>query len=131
LSVTHRFVVGQKVRVSIPSQYGMTLPSTIATIVAVNTATAAAGNTITVDIDTTGLAPFVFPLTAVAAVGMTFAQVVPVGEDTGVALLAGTDILSDATRNTGYVGVLLASGVDSPAGQNGDVIYWKAGKSFS
>ncbi len=129
LSVTHRFVVGQKVRISIPSAYGMTLAPTIASIVAVNTATAAAGNTITVDLDTTGLAPFVFPLTAAAP--FTPAQVVPVGEDTAVALAAGTNILSDATVNNNYIGVRLAAGVDSPAGQANDVIYWRAGKSFS
>jgi len=132
LSVRHRYVVGQKVRVSIPAAYGMTLPPTIATIVAVNTATASTGNTITVDIDTTGLAPFVFPLTAVAAVGMNFAQVVPVGEDTSQALLSGTNILSDATVNDSSYGILLAGGtVDTPAGMNNDVIYWRAGTSFN
>ena len=129
LSVRHLYTVGQKVRISIPSVYGMTLAPTIATIVAVNTATAAAGNTITVDLDTTGLAPFVFPLTA--ATPFTHAFVVPVGEDTATALTAGTDILADATRDVNYMGAILFAGVDSPAGQAGDVIYWKAGKSFS
>ena len=131
LSVTHRFSVGQKVRISIPSQYTMTLAPTIATIVAVNTATAAAGNTITVDLDTTGLGVFAFPTTAVAAAGFTPAMVVPVGEDTAVALAAGTNILADATNNRNYIGIRLAAGVDSPAGQANDVIYWRAGKSFS
>ena len=137
LSVRHMYTVGQKVRISVPAGknalpvYGMVIPPTIATIVAVDTGTAAANNTITVDLDTTGLNPFVFPLTAVAANGFTPATVVPVGEDTGVALTAGTDILADATRDVNYMGVTLAAGVDSPAGRNGDVIYWAAGNTFA
>jgi hypothetical protein len=128
LSVTHGFTVGQKIRVSIPAAFGMTLAPTQATILAINT-TATTGNTITVDIDTTMLAPFVFPLTAAPA--FTPAQVVPLGEDTGTALNSGVDILGDSTLNTAIMGILLAAGADSPAGQNGDTIAWVAGKSFS
>ena len=53
------------------------------------------------------------------------------GEDTATALLAGVDILSDATLNTGYLGMLLTGGINNPGGAASDVVYWVAGKSFS
>ena len=129
MSVNHYYTVGQKVRVIIPAVYGMTLPATQGTIVAIDGATGVGHNTITVDIDTTALAAFVFPLTA--ATPFTFAEVIPVGEDTSTALSTGNNILADATLNVNAIGALLYAGVDSPAGRAGDVIYWKAGKSFN
>ena len=68
---------------------------------------------------------------ASSAVPFSQAQVVPFGEDTGYALTQSVNILGDATVNQSIVGVQLAAGALSPAGQNGDVIYWIAGKSFS
>lgn len=126
----HNFTVGQKVRFKIPTitvlAYGMTqLNDLTGNVVAISTA----NNTITVDIDTTGFGAFAFPLTADTP--FTFAQVVPVGEDTAIALQLMTDILGDATLNTAFIGIKLAGGADSPAGANADVMYWTAGKSFS
>jgi hypothetical protein len=80
-------------------------------------------------VDTTGFTAFAFPLTT--APGFTPAQVVPIGENTATALLLGADILGDATRNTAFFGIQLRAGTASPAGVDGDVIYWVAGKSFS
>lgn len=130
LSVTHGFTVGQVVRFIIPTitstYFGMTeLDGQTGTITAINTTT----NTITVDIDTSSYTAFAFPLTTTP--GFTPAQVVPVGENTAEAITAGTDLLGDATVNTGYFGLQLAAGTNSPAGSNNDVIYWVAGKSFS
>ena len=121
LTVTHGFTVGQKVRFQVSSDYGMTeINNLTGTITAISTA----NNTITVDIDSTGFTAFAFPATA--AVPFTPAQVVPVGE-AGDAAYA--NLLDDATENTGFIGMSLAAGTDSPAGASNDVIYWVAGKS--
>ena len=135
LSVTHNYVVGQKIRLHVPAvtatTYGMTeIDGREATIVAVGTADALGStNTITIDIDTTGFTAFAFPLTGAA--GFTPAHVVPVGENTSAALFAGTDILSDAVLNTATSGLVLMGGANGPAGINGHVISWVAGKSFN
>lgn len=125
-SVTHGYTVGQTLRFQVDPAYGM---SEINGLSGVITAVSTANNTVTVDIDTTGFTAFAFPVTA--DVPFTHAYTAPVGEDTAAALTAGTDILGDATINEGYIGMKLASGTDSPAGNNNDVIYWVAGKSFS
>jgi hypothetical protein len=135
LSVTHYYTVGQAIRFVIPTvtaaAYGMTQLNGIeAAIVAVGQADVNGfTNTITVDIDTTGFSPFAFPLTT--APGFTPAQIVPVGEWTAVALNAGVNILGDATTNTGFFGIQLQGGANSPGGSASDVVYWVAGTSFS
>lgn len=129
MSVTHGYTVGQKVRFVIPAAFGMTeLNGLAGTITAIDT-TATTGNSITVDINTTTFTPFAFPLTADAP--FTPAEVVPFGENTATAISAGVNVLGDSTINTGYIGIQLAAGANSPAGQLNDVIYWVAGKSFS
>jgi hypothetical protein len=128
MTVTHNFVIGQAVRIYVAPMYGMVeMDGLLGNIVAV------AASTITVDIDSTGFTPFAWPLTAVAVAPHTFAQVVPVGEDTAVALAAvpQANILSGATINTGYTGIVLGAGITSPAGTAGDVIRWRATSSFN
>lgn len=131
MSVTHGYKVGQLVRMVVPAVFGMTeMDGLKATIVAINTATTeATGNTITLNVDSSAFTAFAFPVSAVSP--FTFAQVVPMGEDTPYALSQGVDILSGATVNTAYIGMQLAAGANSPAGVTSDVIYWVAGKSFS
>lgn len=135
LSVNHTFTVGQSVRLIVPTvtatAFGMTeLNGVEATIVAINQADHNGfTNTITIDQDTTGFTIFAFPLTTDP--GFTPAQVVPIGENTAVALNLGANILGDATINTGIFGMQLQGGAGSPAGVADDVIYWVAGKSFS
>ncbi len=129
LSVTHGYQVGQSVRVVVPAACGMVEINNLeGTIVAINTNTSS-GNTITLNINSTGFTAFAFPLTA--AVPFSPAEIVPIGEDTGFALSQGANILSDATVNEAVVGMLLQGGVNCPAGANDDVIYWVAGQSFS
>jgi hypothetical protein len=126
LTVPSGYVVGQSIRFSVPPQFGMIqLDQQVATIVAVNDALAT--QTITVNIDTTAYTAFTFPLNA--SYPFSPAMVVPMGENTAYAIAQAQNILSDATYNTGYIGVILASGANSPAGANADVIYWVAGKS--
>jgi len=129
LSVTHGYQVGQSVRMIVPAAFGMVeMNGLLGDIVAINT-NVSSGNTITLDINSSGFTAFAFPLSA--AVPFTFAEVVPVGEDTALALSSNVNILSDATLNTGYIGMTLQGGVNCPAGASSDVIYWVAGKSFS
>lgn len=130
MAAPHNFTVGQKVSFRIPqvtaTAFGMTpLNNVNATVLAVSTA----NNTITVDVNTTAFPAFVFPLNA--DLPFTYAQVVPVGEDTAAALAANTNILGDAVVNTAILGMILAGGATGPGGAAADVMYWVAGKSFS
>lgn len=125
-TVTHGYKVGQKIKLHLSTVNGMPeIDGQVATILAVNTTT----NTVTVDIDTSGLAGFDFGLTAEADAGYTHAFAVPVGTTAGGSL-------DDATNNEAIIGMYLAPGdgttgdtVGGPAGVIGDVIYWIAGKS--
>jgi len=129
MSVTHGYKVGQAVRFIVPAAYGMVeMNNLLGTITAINTTTTS-GNTITVNIDSTAFTAFTFPVSA--ATPFTFAEVVPVGEDTASALSSGVDILTDSTINTGYIGMVLTGGASCPGGDTSDVMYWVAGKSFS
>jgi hypothetical protein len=123
------FDVGQQVRFYVGPEYGMVeingLTGNVLAVDLVN-------NTITVDIDTTAFTAFAWPLTAVAAIPHTLAQVVPVGENTAVALaqLPPVDILTDATINRNLIGIILEAN-GGPAGSQGDVIFWRATSSFN
>lgn len=122
-SIPHGYQVGQEVRFTIPSVSGMTqLDGQAGTITAVNSAT-----TFTVNIDTSAYTTFTFP--TVAQQPSSYPLVAPVGEDTAQALASVVDILTDATVNNGFLGMVLPAGADSPGGQANDVIYWVAGKS--
>jgi hypothetical protein len=136
LSVTHNYTVGQVIRFVVPvvtaAAYGMSeLNGLQGTIVAVNATDGTSTNTITVDIDTTGFTAFALPLTANPY--HTFAQVIPVGESTRAALAAvpQANLLGGATENQALFGLQLMAGTLSPAGANGDIIRWVAGKSFN
>lgn len=100
LSVAHDFTVGEKVRIFNPdSNFGMgQIHNQLGTISAVATGST---NTITVDIDSSAYTAFAFPTSAIAAGGITFAQVVPVGD-------SGT-VLTGATNNVSAKRVLIES----------------------
>jgi hypothetical protein len=110
LSVAHSYTPGEKVRIILPKEFtgGVTsaLNNALATITAVNYTT----NTITLDLSGVGTA-FAFPTSATAAAGVSFPQIVPVGEAAinTIALPVGNS-LSDATRNTSIRGVVVGSG---------------------
>ena len=134
LSVTHNYVVGQAVRFVVPTvtavAFGMTqLDGLQGTILAVGVTDGTSTNTIVVDIDVSGFTAFAWPLTANPR--CTPPQVIPVGDNTAVSLIAGADILSDATINTAQTGMLLKPGLLSPAGTAADGIFWVAGKSVN
>ena len=109
LSVAHAFTVGEKVRLIVPAVFGMTqMNNLIATITAVNYTL----NTITLDVDASAFTAFAFPTSAIGAAGITFAQVIPVGEAAvnTVAMPVGNN-LNDATLNASINGVIIAPGV--------------------
>lgn len=109
MSVTHGFTVGQLVRIIVPSVFGMTqMNNLLATITAINTTT----NSITINVDSTAFTAFVFPSSAVAALGINFAQVVPVGE---AATAPYQNLLDDATRNLSFTGVQIGTGAQTSA----------------
>ena len=134
LTVTHTFTVGQRVRLILPTvtmaAFGMpSLNDRECTIVAIGAADAdSVTNTITVDVNSGGMT-FAWPLTTDPA--FTPPQVVPVGQDSGFTQFAAASYIGDSEINQGYIGISLAAGVNSPAGQTSDVIYWVAGKSFN
>lgn len=137
VSVPSGYKVGQEVRVIVPqtsqagvSDYGMVeIDGLVGRITAVDDTLAT--QTVTLDIDSSAFTAFTFPTAAKAAQPLSKAMLVPVGIDTGYAIAQSQNILSDATDNEGFIGVKLAAGNSSPAGNNADVIYWVAGKSFS
>ncbi len=149
-SVVNSFVVGQVVRFTIPAESGMTqLDGLAATIIGI-----VDSFNFIINVNTTGFTAFTFP--TVAQQPSSFPIVVPVGEDTSRALLIGgnqtpigpnglfingtqSGILSDATTNTAFLGIVLgtgALGVASGAATTGpagtaalDFVFWRAGKS--
>ncbi len=126
LSVAHGYTVGQEVRFNVPSAFGMTeINGLLGVITAVTTGST---NTITVNIDSTGFTAFAFPTSAVAAAGVTFAQVVPVGEAAinSVSQPFG-NLLDDATRNVSVTGVIVGSTVQT----TGKLYQWFARKATS
>lgn len=107
MSVTHGFTVGQAVRLVVPAACGMVeMNGLLATILAVDLV----NNTITVNVDSSGFTAFAFPSSATAAAGVTFAQVVPVGE---AATAPYQNLLDDATYNTSFRGVIVGTGVQT------------------
>jgi hypothetical protein len=128
-SVQHTYTVGQQVRFTVPSAFGMTqINGLTGNIIAVNTATGNGNNTFTVDINSSAFTAFAFPTTT-SPYANSPALVVPVGENTATALTYGQNILADATVNTGFIGMTLAAGAGMPAGVASDKIFWVAGKS--
>ena len=114
--VDHGYTTGDKVRLNVPSEFGMTQMNGL-----LGTVTYLTASTFSVDIDSTAFTAFKFPLPAI--VPFTYAEVVCVG---GV---SSTTSYSDAIANGLYIGITLMPGVLSPAGSTFDVISWQAYKS--
>lgn len=125
MNVTHGFTVGQEVRILVSSDFGMTqINNQLAVITAINTTT----NSITVNIDTTSYTAFAYPSSATAALGVTFPQVVPVGEAAinSVSQPYG-NLLDDATRNTSFTGVTIGTSAQT----TGKLYQWIAKRGTS
>lgn len=121
MSVTHGYVVGEKVRIVVPAAYGMTqINGLLATITAINTAT----NTITTDIDSSAFTAFAYPTSAIAAAGVSQALVVPVGE---AATGTYANLLDDSMTNQSFTGILVGTTVQT----TGVLYQWIARKGLS
>lgn len=112
------YSVGSVLKFSIPSVYGMTeLDGLQGTILSYTEAT----NTYVVDIDSSAFTAFAWPA----------ASAVPISPPIATPIGSSGNSLGDATNNLANLSIKLGAGIDGPAGSTGDVIYWKAGKSFS
>jgi len=123
-SVAHGYTIGQNIRIDVPAVCGMIQMNGL-----IGTITAVTAGTFTVNINSTNFTAFTFP--TAAQTPCTFAQAVPMGTTAG-------GVLDDATYNQGYIGMILGGGLaaigaaaNGPAGILGDVVYWRAGKSFN
>ena len=118
--VDHGYTTGQVVRMRVPAGCGMIQMDGL-----LGTVTNLTAGTFAINIDSTLFTAFAFP--TVAAVPFTPAEVVPVGDTTG-------ETTAGAMVNQGYMGIILGSGgavSGTPTGVNGDIIKWRAGKSFN
>jgi hypothetical protein len=148
-AIAHGLTPGQEVRFNIPAVAGMTqLDETLSggyssPLIAATIVSVVDDYNFTINVDTTGYTAFTYP--TIAQQPSSFPEVTPVGEDTGFALTSNTNqvpsiggvqinntntgILADSTVNTGFLGMILPTGVNSPGGIAADTVYWRAGKA--
>lgn len=127
-SVDHNYVVGQKIQLNVPAPFGMVEADKLeGKVVAIS----AANNTVTLDIDSSAFTAFAFP----ASTGYpdSFPHAAPVGQN-GVNPPVGSPNagynMQIAYQSGLFVPYMyLPAGVQSPAGSNNDVIYWRAYRS--
>jgi hypothetical protein len=128
-SVDHGFFNNMRVRINVPAACGMIEMNGLeGTVTVIN------ASTFSVDIDSTAFTAFNFPLPG--AVPFTYSEVVPMGQ-TPRLLVPSWAASKTNTTELGY-GLLLQGGLalvgaaaNGPAGINGDIMYWRAGKSFN
>lgn len=127
---TNYYVVGMKVRFSVPSSFGMTqIDGLTGTI----TALSSANYTMTVDIDSTSFTTFAFPASTSSPTARLFATIAPAGASTQYNTVTGVQTGYNFTLQPFHTGqftpyMFLAAGAQSPAGSSGDVIVWQAYK---
>jgi hypothetical protein len=123
---TPYYVVGMKVRFSVPSSFGMT---EINNLTGTITALSSANYTMTVDIDSTAFTTFAFPASTSSPTAALFATVAPAGAQTSfnpVTLVQTGYEFQKQPFHTGQFTpyMFLAAGTNSPAGSTNDVINW-------
>jgi hypothetical protein len=124
------YVVGNKIRFSIPSSFGMVeMNNVTGTIVALSSA----NYTMTVDIDSTTFTTFAFPASTSSPTAPLFATLAPAGSKTAfnpVTLVQTGYEFNLTPFHTGQFTpyMFLAGGASSPAGANADVINWMSYK---
>ena len=111
LSVLHDFNVGEKVRIVVPAAFGMPeINGQLATITAVAKTIGTGTNSITLNIDSSAYTAFAFPTSAIAATGVTFAEVIPVGSAVEYPYGLYPPVI-DATNNVSFSGVQVGIGM--------------------
>lgn len=124
------YVVGMKVRFSIPSGMGMPeMDGLTGTITAVGAYSSNATYNFTVDIDSTSFTTFAFPASTAVPTAQQFATVAPAGVATvynPVSMVqTGYDFQKQPFRTGQFTPYMyLAGGANSPAGAASDVINW-------
>lgn len=123
-STAHGLTVGQKVRLHVPSKFGMVQANNLSGVItAVTAATFTLGS-----IDSSAFTAFGWP--AAGSIPFTFPEVIPFGSGPTPVTVGGltyyTDLLDDATLNTQFQGITLGSSV---CGAAADVIYYLAARS--
>lgn len=127
---TLHYVVGMKVRFSVPGTFGMTqMNGLTGKIVAVS----AANYTITVDINSSAFTAFAFPASTLSPTAALFATVAPAGASTQydpvTNVQTGYNFQYQPFRSGEFTPYMyLAGGAQSPAGASADVIDWVAYK---
>ena len=127
---TNYYVVGMKVRFSVPSSLGMTqMNGLTGKIVAMS----AANYTMTVDIDSSAFTAFAFPASTGSPRSNLFATLAPAGVSTQfnpvTNVQTGYDFQYQPFRTGQFTPYMyLGGGTNSPAGAASDVICWAAYK---
>lgn len=131
------YVVGAKIRLSVPSSFGMTqMDGLTGKIVAIN-AVAASSNigayNLTIDIDSSAFTAFAFPASSSSPTAPLFATLAPAGIKTEYNPVTGVQTGYEFQKNPFHTGqftpyMYLAPGAQSPAGSSGDILVWQACK---
>ena len=127
---TAYYVVGMKMRFSVPSSFGMTeLNNLTGTITAVDST----NYQMTFDIDSSAFTTFAFPASTASPTAVLFATAAPAGAKTAFDPLTLVQTGYNFTLQPFHTGeftpyILLSGGSNSPAGANADVINWMAYK---
>jgi hypothetical protein len=122
VEISRPHIPGMFLRLNVPPIYGsisQNINGLGGTIIGIDDTT----NSSILDLDSTGMGSFSFPLSA--DVPFTQAQTIPVGYEVDLGFPQG------GTENRAAFGIELDIGADGPAGVEGDVIYWQAGTEFN
>lgn len=130
------YVVGMKIKLTVPSSFGMVEMNQQTGIITAVNAVAASGNTgaynVTININSSAFTAFTFPASALSPTSQLFATLAPAGQSTQFNVLnspqqTGYDF-NKAPFHTGQFTpyILLVGGAQSPAGANNDIINWMA-----
>lgn len=131
------YVVGNKIRLSVPSSFGMTqMNGVLATIVAVNAVSATSNigaYNLTLNVDSSAFTAFAFPASSSSPTSALFATLAPAGSSTQQNYLSGVYTGYEFQKSPFHSGqftpyMLVAGGANSPAGANNDSIVWQAYK---
>lgn len=126
VSTTHDYVAGMKIRMDIPSVYGMAEMDGLEV-----TISAVGAYTITLDLDSSSFGAFAFPASAASVNQPRFATLGPSGQRAYFDFISNTQFGYNVTEapfrsSAPTPFMLLSAGISSPAGSNNDVIVWEA-----
>lgn len=109
-AVNHAFVVGQEVFLVVPSQWGMTQIDSFQyqktnAKPQVALVTAVTATTVTLNINSTGFTAFAYPTSATAALGVTPAQIMAIGDQNTGYSLTSSGTVPYLGINNGVIGI--------------------------